>query len=313
MIKKYLNNSNWNIGFVDNFTSVDLIRNKRLPHIKWMQHPYKDRAFADPHILCCNSNELIILCEELVFGHKGSISLLKISRNDYRLLDRKELLKLSTHLSYPAIIEYNGIIYVYPENSEVGNIKYYEFDLKNLNLIEIGIIVNGEVTDFTICKKKIGGKYWALSTTLHPDSEERAYLFSSDRILGPYTMVTKSPVTTDRSCSRPGGNFFEVDSVIYRPAQDCVGHYGKGLKIMKIESFNPYIECEQFELKPSSFKYNLGLHTLNFKGNITVIDGYGYLYPVIGRILSPINRLRLKLKVSHNNIFKRILSELSCL
>lgn len=296
IIKHLLNEENWNIGFVDNFTAKDLLWHKRLPKVSWMKHSYKDRAFADPHILDVSDNEIVVLCEELVFGHKGIISKLVVSRKDFSLIDRKELLKLDTHLSYPAIIRKDDKVYIYPENSEAAEIKLYELDTITDRLKKVSVVVLGEVTDFTIFPNQQKGTFFALATKLHPDSEENAYLFESQCIFGPYKQVYKSPVVTSRSCSRPAGDFFEVNGEIYRPAQNCVGHYGKAIKIMKVNSFDPFEEAEQFELKPSSFRFHRGIHTLNFKENLTVIDGYGYLHPFVGRLICPINRFRLRLK-----------------
>lgn len=64
--------------------------------------------------------------------------------------------------------------------------------------------------------------------------------------------------------------------------------YRSGISIQKIEmiSENNYKEHTLFQIHPSSFKYNLGIHTINFFENGCVIDGYGYLYPIRGRILN---------------------------
>lgn len=291
-----VNKENWNIGIVDNITPDKFVAKRKLPEVKWLRHPYKDRAFADPHILSCTEKELRILCEELLFGNKGRISLLVIDRNNYELKNRKVILDRGSHLSYPAILEVEGKIYVYPENSEEGKIRFYLLDPVNCELKEDGVIVEGDCTDFTICNRKEYDYWFALSTKLHPDSEENAYLFKSRNKLGPYSLVDREPVVSDRACSRPGGNFFHVNDKIYRPAQDCTGHYGRGLKILEVESFDPYRERELFSLYPKSFKYHLGLHTLNFKDGVAVIDGYGYLHPILGRVLSPVNNLRTKLK-----------------
>jgi len=69
--------------------------------------------------------------------------------------------------------------------------------------------------------------------------------------------------------------------------------YGSGISIQKIEmiSEDNYKEHTLFQIHPSSFKYNLGIHTINFFENGCVIDGYGYLYPIIGRILKIIRRI----------------------
>ena len=46
----------------------------------------------------------------------------------------------------------------------------------------------------------------------------------------------------------------------------------------------------------NSFKYNLGLHTLNFQDDLCVLDGYGYLYPITGRVLNLLQKVKHKLE-----------------
>lgn len=37
-------------------------------------------------------------------------------------------------------------------------------------------------------------------------------------------------------------------------------------------------------ITPCSWRYNLGMHTLNFGKSVCVVDGYGYLHPILGRL-----------------------------
>lgn len=296
-MRQLLNNENWNIGFVEGLTAEKLLATKKLPKIKWMRHEYKDRAFADPYILSTEGKHLAILCEEIIFGKKGKISRLLVDKETYMLKDRKEVLELPTHLSYPAIIEDNGDVYIYPENGESGEIRKYRYDPEKELMEDRGILTKGALADFTICNRKIGGKWYALSSKMRPDYGKNAYLYYSENKLGIYTPVSDTPVA-DTRCSRPGGNFFTIGEDIYRPAQDCTRRYGYGLRIMHVKSFIPYHEEEILKITPQSFRYNLGIHTLNFGDGYAVTDGYGYKYLYIGiiaRILSPINRWRLKL------------------
>jgi len=73
--------------------------------------------------------------------------------------------------------------------------------------------------------------------------------------------------------------------------------YGSGISIQKIEmiSENNYKEHTLFQIHPSSFEYNLGIHTINFFENGCVIDGCGYLYPLCGRILKYFIKIKNKI------------------
>lgn len=85
----------------------------------------------------------------------------------------------------------------------------------------------------------------------------------------------------DHTMARNAGEWFEVDGVIYRPAQDCTARYGGALVIQKLENtIDPSFSTFR-HIKPSSIKYSLGIHTLNNYKVVTVVDGYGYCHPRI--------------------------------
>ena len=297
-IRKYLNNQNWNIGFTE-ISPDKLIQSGKLPKIHWLKHEYKDRFFADPFILNADENIVEVLAEEYEFkaNSKGIIVKLIVDRNSAKLINRIELLKLDTHLSYPFIERSNGNVYIYPENSEDGKLIRYIYDGENCKLILDSVVANYPLTDATIIENK-GKRY--LYSTIAPESLENAYLFLSNSPKGKFELYNKEPIVKGLYSSRMGGSFFETNGKIYRPAQDCTNGYGKALTIYEVESFIPiYTEKPLFRLEPSSWRYNLGLHTLNFHrdSGLAVIDSYGYLYPICGRLLMALYKLKQNLNV----------------
>lgn len=135
--EKILSTSNYNIGF--SITSKEeMIKNKCISKIHWMKHEYHDRFFADPFILDVTDEYIKVLVEECSFEnlhHAGIISELWVDRKTYKLKQRFELLKMKTHLSYPAIIREEGKVYVYPESNESGVLSLYEYDEKAHKLV----------------------------------------------------------------------------------------------------------------------------------------------------------------------------------
>lgn len=280
-LTKYINRSNWNIGFVD-ISPEHLINKSQLDEIQWMKHNYKDRFFADPFILKISEKYIILLAEEMLFDEaKGRIVELIVDKNTYRLCDRFLLLETDSHLSYPAYIRENGKVFVYPENGMSGALRIYELDEDNHKLINPVVILNEAVADATIFMK--GGKYW-MTAMKYPNTQEKVFLYKSESLFGPYVQVDTNPFTFDRSFSRPAGNFFTVNGQLYRPAQDCSKFYGSALSIMKVEFNDVFQEELKSRIKPQSYKYNLGIHTINFMDGQCIVDGYGYMYPLIGRI-----------------------------
>lgn len=290
LVDKFSYSQNWNIGFCG-ITPTDLCHDKIVKRIKWLKHPYRDRWFADPFILKVTEDEIVVLVEECMMSHpKGIISELVVSRKNMKLLRKYELLQLNTHLSYPIIYRQNNKIYVCPENCESGCLTLYEYDAEIHKLVNPRVILNEPVVDATIIQQD---NIFYLVATKSPESQSNLFLYSSQNFFGPYTQVDDAPVVVGLENSRPGGNFFRLNGDLYRPAQNCHKRYGASLSVMKaLIAPHSYEEVFMFDIYPKSFKYNLGLHTINFEDTYAVVDGYGYTYPLIGRIISFIRYLK---------------------
>jgi len=289
-IKRLKYDTNWNIGFCD-LSREEFIRSRKLRKIKWLKHPYKDRWFADPFILSYNETEIAVLVEECPIDNpKGIICELIIDRNTMRLKQRYVLLELDTHLSYPAIWRENGKIYVYPENGASGSLKIYEYDSENHRLVNPRVILNEAVADATIWKEDVN---YFLVATKFSKTQEDAFLYKSKSVFGPFTPVEESPFATGRAYSRQAGNLFKVEDCLYRPTQNCVARYGSGVTLMKGRlSGNHIQEDVVLKIAPNNWKYSLGLHTLNFKNDLCVIDGSGYLYPYSGVVIEFLRKIK---------------------
>lgn len=275
---------NWNIGFCEQ-TPEELIRDKKLSKVTWLKHPYRDRWFADPFIYKVTDCLIIVFVEECMISDtpKGIICELAIDRNTMRLKERHVLLDLDTHLSYPAIVEKDGVIFVYPENGASGSLKIYRYDEEKHQLVEPKCILDEAVADSTILERD--GAYYLIATRTENPMED-AYLYKSDDLLRPYRKVAVNPVQKSRACSRPAGNWIKAGGELYRPAQDCSQRYGGGISMMKVGSLEPFNENRNFSIAPFCYKYNLGIHTINFSKDksMIVVDGYGYLNPTFYRV-----------------------------
>ena len=277
---KLLYSQNWNIGFCEQ-TPEDLIKRKALRPIQWLKHPYRDRWFADPFILKVTEEEIVVFVEECPMENpKGIISELVIDRKTKRLKKRYVMLEKDTHLSYPAIICHEGRIYVYPENGASGELNIYEYDEAHHCLVNPRCILNEAVSDATIVRRY---NAYYMTATKFPETQKRLYLYKAESLYGPYKQVFENPVIEELSNSRNGGNYFSAYGSEYRPSQDCSKRYGGALSIMNVNRWCDYQEFEAFGIRPISCRYDLGIHTLNFEEGMAVIDGYGYLHPMISR------------------------------
>lgn len=281
LLRKIQYNQYWNIGICEQ-TPEELVSDKSLKPVSWLKHHYRDRWFADPFILGVTKEEITVLVEErMIVGDKGYLSELVVERKTNKIKKRYVILEIDSHLSYPAIYRKDGHIYVYPENALGGPLKMYEYDAATHRLTNPKIVLDERVADSTILESE--GRFYLIATK-YPESQEKAYLFISDRFDGPYEQLGEEPVQWSRSCSRPGGNWFIINNSIYRPAQNCEKRYGSALKLMCVDNLDPFQEHEVFTVLPLNYKYNLGVHTINFLDGVAVIDGYGYICPLMGRL-----------------------------
>lgn len=293
VLKKYLNRGLFNIGFAK-FNPVQLIESGKLPEIKWLRHNYNDRFFADPFILSIENGKINCLVEEFKYEGIGTLNWLTIDENTMELIDNTIILEANTHLSYPAYFKVKDQIYVYPENGKGGELALYHLDQENKKLSKVRSLVAEPLVDSTIIEYE-GAKY-LICTKISDHPFKHAYLYKALDNLK-FKCIEPKPIVSSISYSRPGGNFFTAKGNLYRPAQDCNGRYGKALHIMKIISFEPYLEHEVLVLKPQWKKYSLRLHTINFHNSgWMVIDACGYVHPILGRILCPLYDLALRIK-----------------
>lgn len=278
-LRRKIGLTTWNIGFV-NSAPDEFIRKRELGKIQWLKHAYRDRFFADPFILSVTDDEIKVLVEELEFEtNKGRITLLVIDRENKSLVQRKPLLELSTHLSYPAIINVGNRTFVYPESSESGALLLYEYDYTKDTLTYVSTLAEVGLVDATIYRAN--NNYYMFATKL-PNTQQDAYLYKASDFRGKYIEI--SCVARGKRNSRPAGNLITIGNEIYRPAQNCVRRYGANLEILKVEHIQgQYKETHVFSVFPKAYRYNLGLHTINFYENIGVVDGKGYLFPLLGR------------------------------
>ena len=282
LLRKIQYNQYWNIGFCEQ-TPGALIHDRQLKPVSWLKHPYRDRWFADPFLYQVTEREIVVFVEECSMETpKGIICELVIDRLTMRLKERYVLLALDTHLSYPAYIHHNGKVYVYPENGASGKLNIYEYDEGNHKLIKPICILDEAVADATILEYE--GRFY-ISATKYPDTQEKAYLYESYSLFGPYVQMVAAPYQSDIRCSRQGGNWLIVGNKIYRPAQDCGKRYGGALSVRETIGFpNGVREEEVFHMGPVKGRYSLGLHTINFMDGICVVDGYGHYKPILGKI-----------------------------
>lgn len=241
-----------------------------------------DRWFADPFIVDVTPTHIVLLVEEFLYSSgKGRLARLVVSRKDYVLERNDTLLDLDTHLSFPMIVRKHGSIFICPENSAGGKLKYYEYDIS-----ECRCILRGTMCDLP------------LVDAVFEEFDWREYVFATQkpspngRILNIFKRGEDGEfhhcqdVIFKDNIARNGGAFLRIKDRVYRPAQDCNGGYGRGLSIQRVSYCNGHFEfMEDVRMKSPRGFLDYGMHTLNEHNGVTVVDIASYRCPVVGSLV----------------------------
>ena len=257
--------------------------------VEWLKMP-KNCWFADPFILEVNNDEIQVLVEEkLVGSDKGVITLLKVDRQSWELKSKKIVLELKTHLSFPCILREKGKIYIYPESACSGKLDMYEYNPITETTSYFKTICDDEVWDSCITDR-FGEKM--LFTAAHNDKVLDIYKWDDAKS----RFLPWKQVHSDNKNSRMGGQLFEYQGDVYYPAQDCNRNYGSAIQIKKINYSDDLFSFETVRRLTSNHpKMKLGLHTMNEYKGIVVIDVYGYRYPLLGKVVDWMVKMKKKL------------------
>lgn len=278
-IRKLLYDNHWTIGFVQNDLG-SILHGDNL-EINWVNNPYKDRWFADPFILDVNEEYIILLVEEFFDPiARGRISRLVINRQSYDIVDIKPVLELSTHLSFPAIIRVDNRIYIYPENSQAGELNLYEYDIVNENCSYIKTLCKEPLTDAVLTN--LFGDTMIFST--HIPSQNGNCLSCYRKRGDVYAKVEDYAFSSN--IARNAGDWFDFKGTVYRPAQDCNQRYGGGMYIQEVININSteFSFKNIVRIEESCKGYELGCHTFNYYNGVTVIDVNGYRRPFLAKL-----------------------------
>lgn len=285
-LKFFLTGQRWSIGFITE-SITDIINNKPL-HVRYLKGIPKDRWFADPFILSHDNDKIYLLVEEYLYKTRlGRIAKLTISKKDYTLLSSEVVMKLDSHLSFPAILRKDNNVYIYPENAKGLGLALYKYSLDNNSCSYIKTISGEPLADAIITS--LFGEDLMFSTQIptHNGSRLSVHVFCNHKPL-----LIKE-IDFPSCVARNAGDWFKVGDSIFRPAQDCNGGYGKAVLLQKVRRENETFSfLDVRRITSTNKEYTTGCHTFNYYDNLSVIDVHGYCYPIAAKIYSILQRLR---------------------
>lgn len=290
----------WNVAFRPRKSNITLMEDTEAPFTV-ITNTWRYWC-ADPHLIDFNNQTYIFaeLYDKIL--RRGVIGYCVINGDSTSCWT--PVLRTPFHLSYPNIFQYDSDIYIIPESYVAGEISVYKatnFPIKweKIKTLEDDIIavdstpVNADKTPYL------------LSYRFSDNIESLELLKFEDG-----NLQTCFTLEDTNNQLRPGGNFFKVNNVLYRPAQDCKNGYGSALNFYRVDeiSNNTYTESLEKKITPDIINTDLniaaeGIHTYNFNDKYEVIDIKGYEYDVFFYIMRPIWYIKRKLK----NLFKGII------
>jgi hypothetical protein len=250
--------------------STSLWRYKRIT-------PPKDRFWADPFIVA-RDGKYYIFIEELVYTRgKGHLSVIVMNK-DGRYEPPVPVLEAPYHLSYPFVFEFEGSFYLIPESWENRTVELYKctaFPLK----WEFQKTLKGDcwMADVTLFQWQ--DKWWMFANQIETQGAsawDELFLYYSDSPLSDkWIPHRRNPVVSDVRSARPAGRLFVRHGRLYRPSQNCSGHYGFGFNICEVTKLteSDYEEKIVAKVEPKWDKDVISTHTINYEDGLTIIDG----------------------------------------
>jgi hypothetical protein len=246
---------------------------RRFKHIT----PPKDRFWADPFVLG-RGGVYYVFIEELLYAKERGHICVFILNKDGTYEPPVPVLEAPYHLSYPFVFEFEGSVYMLPESRGNRTIELYKctaFPLKwefHKNLMK-----DCQAVDPTLLEWQ--GRWWLFANQIETEGAslwDELFLYHSDNPLSDnWTSHPRNPIVSDVKSARPAGRCFVRHGRLYRPSQNCSGHYGYGFNICEITKLTEtdYEERIVEKVEPKWDKNVVSTHTFNHEDGLTIIDG----------------------------------------
>lgn len=241
--------------------------------------PPAPKSWADPFPFI-HQGEMHLFIEEIdKASGLGSIAVMT-EQADGRFSPPRTAIKKPFHLSYPFVFEWDGDVFLVPESSGAGVVDLYRATRFPLEWERVrSLLSNVRAVDPTILRHD--GRWWLMTNLREAgaSSWDELFLYFADSLLGKFTPHPCNPVVSNVRSARPAGRIFTREGRLYRPSQDCSGHYGRGLVINEITTLTQkeYRETVVARHDADMLEGSDSLHTYNSASNLEVVDGRHYI------------------------------------
>lgn len=274
----------WRVGW-RRIIGPDLIDLRAHPRDGWHVLPDDGTHFyADPFPIE-HEGRTILFVEDFEYRRgKAVISAIALDRNG-PVGTPIPVLDEPYHLSYPFVFEHEGQHWMVPESCANGTVDLYRATAFPASWVKEATLLSGLVaSDATLVEHN--GRWWMLATVRErpfpgaaPNGSfsDALHIWSAPDFRGPWSPHPKNPVLIDIASARSAGRIVARGGVLFRPVQDCRGHYGQALSLARIERLDEggYRQTVETTLRAGPSWAGTCLHTLNRCGAFEFIDGSG--------------------------------------
>ena len=271
----------WNVAVI-NAPQAAFLDPEFKAGFEWTNYREPGQMVADP-FLVPTSEGLRILVEEFNWAtEKGRIcEIRRVNGETGGLGLITPVIDEGIHMSYPFTFRHDGVTYAIPETGVTRNVNLYRLEEESGAWIRLTTLIeNIDAVDATVVE--LNGTWWLMHSGSKEFGPWSLYIWHAPSLLGPWQPHIANPVKTDVGSSRPAGNLFWHEGILYRPAQDGRLSYGGALAINRIDELTPERFSESIVrriLPDPEGPYPDGLHTLSGFGGVSVVDGNRHRWP----------------------------------
>lgn len=200
-------------------------------------YPPDDTFWADPFVWERDKKRFIFFEDFPFKTRRGRISAIEVDSLGQPVRDVIPVLETAHHLSYPFLFEYQGELYMMPEQAEVKRVDLYRcIEFPHKWVFEKTLIEGVKIADPTLFEHE--GRWWLFCAAKKGQIRINESLFayySDSPLSSKWTPHVANPLVRNFNLGRPAGRIFRDESGrLLRPSQDCLRRYGAGLNLSEI-------------------------------------------------------------------------------
>lgn len=221
-------------------------------------------VLADPFPLVHNGRTWLLF-EEQLRGVRGVLSAAVLEGTVLAEIVH-DILPSTTHRSWPNAFHHDGAIWMIPESGADDEVALWRCDRFPDRWEKVRVLLQGRNWTDPVLHFQ-DGRWWLFVSPCGPlggsHSDSLELYSSTDLLAGEFVPHPWNPVAIGVAGSRPAGRLHHRGDAWLRPAQDCSGHYGRGLVFQEIVELSPtrYVERSVGRLDAPPEAH--GIHTWN--------------------------------------------------